>query len=199
MRTLILLGIAALLFSQSAHAGDLTAFEAIALAKKEVNKIARKSLVEVEGSEDSPGILPTEWRVLFYDPYASQHGTMVRVAGNTIVEITDGYTQMKKFRMAAYKQEEIIEPDQLKVDSSKLLKILKGVQDLNGIKLSSLGLWLKKEEKGPLAPPIWHVTLYALRKGDGKEVKIGTAQIHGQSGEILETRIYPKRVEAEKG
>ncbi|MEM9445758.1 MAG: hypothetical protein AAGA18_10450 [Verrucomicrobiota bacterium] len=180
------------LISSPLWAKDLTAIEAYKLAQKKVNKIAKTSLVQIEGKPNSPVVLPNEWNILFYDPYAEQNGTLVRVAGNSIVQISDGFTQLEKFRMAAYKQEEIILEDTLKIDSPDVLKILKEAPELRGIKISSIGLWLKKKGKGPLAPSHWRVTMLGLK--DGEEVRFGTANINCTTGTISDLKVDYKKL-----
>ncbi|MEM9400218.1 MAG: hypothetical protein AAF984_08405 [Verrucomicrobiota bacterium] len=189
-QTLLLL----ILGANCLNAASTTALDAYKLAREQVNKLARESLVQIDGKPHSPSILPNEWIILFYDPYADQNGTMVRIAGKTIVEIRDGFMQMGKFRMASYKQEEILDVSKLKVDSDDVLKILRKSPLLTDVKISSLGLWLKKDGKGPLAPSLWYVTLYGLNhKAD--EIEFGEAEISAYSGKIVRLDVNLKKIE----
>lgn len=176
------------------NAANVTALKAYKLAYDQVNKLARESLIQIEGKPNSPNVLPTEWMILFYDPYAAQNGTMVRIAGDTIVEIRDGYMQAGKLRLAAYKQEEILDAKKLKVDSDDILKILKKSPLLTDVKISSLGLWLKKDGKGPLAPSIWHITIYGMNH-KANEIEFGEAEISAFSGKIIRLDVNLKKIE----
>ncbi|MDX6766241.1 MAG: hypothetical protein SFU85_05580 [Candidatus Methylacidiphilales bacterium] len=179
----------------SARAAGLSAFAAQKLAAREVNDEAKKSLVQISGKKSSIGVMPIEWQILFYDPYADQNGTKVTVAGNTITRIEQGYTQVDKLRLAAYKLEEVIEPAKLRKDSSDVLDILNRSSELSKVKVSSIELWLHKEGKGPAAPAIWRTRIWAQAAGSDKEIDIGTARINAQSGQIVELKLDLKKIQ----
>lgn len=176
----------------------LTAFQAVEVARREVNDEAKTKLVQIFGPRSSVGVMPVEWHVLFFDPYAQQNGTMVRVAGNTILSIQEGYTQMNRMRLAAYKLEEVIDPKTLKLDSSAVLQALQRSTPLKNIKLTSIEMWLRKEDKAPGAPGIWNVTLFAEsapdRQGKSKEVEIGKARVSAETGQILTLNLNLKQL-----
>jgi hypothetical protein len=199
MRLLFSLLLVAVASSVVAQNKPLTAFQAIELAKREVNDDARKSLVQVFGHRSSVGQMPVEWSILFFDPYAQQNGVMVRVAGNTIVSIQEGYTQMNRMRLAAYKLEEVIDPKTLKLDSPAVLQALQRSTPLKNITLTSVELWLRKEDKNPRAPGIWNVTLFAMSKpdtkGNSKEIEIGKARISSETGQILDMKLDLKKIQ----
>jgi hypothetical protein len=176
-----------------AHA--VSAFAAQKIAAREVNDVAKKSLVQIKGKKGSVGTLPVEWEILFYDPYADQNGTKVTVAGSTITRIEQGYTQMDKMRLAAYKMEEVIEPSKLKKDSSDVLEILKRSSQLASVKISSVELWLVKEGKGQPAAAIWRTKIWAQAPGKDTEVEIGTARINAESGQIVELKLNLKKIQ----
>lgn len=190
MKRLVYLLFCALVFSPSAWA--VTAFKAKDIAGKELNNEAKNKLVEVYGPRAPHGILPVEWRLVFYDPYAKQDGRMVRVAGDKVVEIDEGYTQLDRFRLAAYKPEEIIDPAHLKIDSNEVMGVLKRSTPLRDVKISSLEMRLRKESKGPI-PPVWNVRIYAVNANE-KETEIGMARIASNTGQILELKINTDRL-----
>lgn len=179
----------------SLHAQGVTAFAAQKIAAREVNDVAKKSLVQIRGKKASIGTLPIEWEVLFYDPYASQNGTKVTVAGNTITRIEQGYTQMDKIRLAAYKLDEVIEPAKLRRDSSEVLEVLKRSSQLATVKVTSIELWLRKDGKGPSAPAIWRTRIWAQAAGSDAETEIGTARINAESGQIVELKLNLKKIQ----
>ncbi|MDD5260421.1 MAG: hypothetical protein PHD76_01090 [Methylacidiphilales bacterium] len=172
----------------------LTAFEARDLAKKQVNDTARKSLLQIYGKAGTVGVLPMEWQILFYDPYAAQDGSMVTVSGNAITSIRDGYTQMDQFRVFAYKQEEIIDQSKLKIDSRDLLSILKNSSALKDVKISSVNLWLKKDDSGPLSPAVWIAHLFGPNAKGDKEVEFGYARVSAQTGQVMQLKLDLKAV-----
>ena len=172
----------------------LTAFEARDLAKKQVNDVARKSLLQIYGKAGTVGVMPVEWQILFYDPYAGQDGSMVTVSGNSITGIRDGYTQIDQFRIFAYKQEEIIDQGKLKIDSKDVLDILKHSSALKDLKISSMNLWLKKEDKGPLAQGVWLVNLFGPNAKGDAEVEFGTAKVSAETGQVSQLKLDLKKV-----
>ena len=189
LATLVLSGAS---FAQAAN--GVSAFGAQKIASREVNDVAKKSLVQIRGKKGTVGVLPIEWEVLFYDPYAEQNGTKVTVAGNTITRIEQGYTQMDRLRLAAYKMDEVIEPAKLRKDSSDVLDILKRSSQLTDVKVTSIELWLLKEGKGPTAPAIWRTKLWAQEAGKDTETEIGSARVNAETGQIVELKLNLKKI-----
>jgi len=181
--------------SLSQAANSVSAFGAQKIASREVNDVAKKSLVQIRGKKGTVGVLPIEWEVLFYDPYAEQNGTKVTVAGSTITRIEQGYTQMDRMRLAAYKMEEVIEPAKLRKDSSDVLDILKRSSQLTDVKVTSIELWLLKDGKGPTAPAIWRTKLWAQAPGKDTETEIGTARVNAETGQIVELKLNLKKIQ----
>jgi hypothetical protein len=171
----------------------LTALEAKDLAKREVNDTAKKSLIQIHGKRGSVGLYPLEWEILFYDPYADQDGTRVKVAGNVITQISQGYTQLDKFRMFAYKQEEVIDQSRIKLDSKDVIPALSRSSVLANVKITSVDLSLTKMEKGPLGTAVWTAVLYSKNQKD-EETEFGKAQINAESGQIIDLKIDLKKL-----
>lgn len=186
------------LSTSSLSAQGISALAAQKIATREVNDIAKKSLVQIHGPKSSVSVLPIEWHVLFYDPYADQNVTKVTVVGNTITRIEQGYVQMDRIRLAAFKQEEILTPAQLRKDSNEILSILQRSTELQKVKITSVALSLMKQGKGPTAPGIWHARLWAFADGTDKEVEFGKARINAETGQILELKYDLKKLAAKK-
>lgn len=187
MNKSLFLTLALTLFSFSSSQA-LTALAAKDVAKREVNDISKKSLLQIHGKRGSIGVYPLEWEILFYDPYADQEGTKVKVAGNVITQISQGYTQLDKVRFFAYKQEEIIDQARIKVDSKDIVPIVSRSSALNNVKVTSVDLSLAKAEKGPLGAATWTATLYA-KNLKSEEVSFGKAKINAESGQIIDLKI----------
>jgi hypothetical protein len=162
----------------------LTAFQAVEVAKKQVDSYASKSLVQIVGKPSTVGQMPEEWQILFYDQKAEQNGMMVTVSGNVVTDIRDGYTQMDSARIFAYKMDEVIDPSRLKIDSSRIVPLLQANSVLKSVKITSVGLWLKKGNKDSQGAPIWNIDLYASNAQGDKEVKFGTAKMDGETGKV---------------
>jgi hypothetical protein len=199
MRSFIAASIfSALLWTSAASAQSISAFSAQKIASREVNDIAKKSLVQIHGAKSSIGVTPIEWQVLFYDPYADQNVTKVTVAGSTITRIEQGYVQMQQARLAAFKQEEILEPAKLRKDSNDIIDVVKRSTELQKVKLSSAAFSLIKEGKGPAGVAVWTTRLWAMREGSDKEVEFGRAKVNAATGQILELKLDLKKLAASK-
>jgi hypothetical protein len=196
IKTLVYSLVATLTLTVQSYA--VTAFQAVEVARKQVNDYAGKSLVQVVGKPGTVGQMPEEWQVLFYDPKAEQNGMMITVSGNVVTGIHDGYTQMDNARILAYKMEEIIDPAKFKIDSPRVIPILQNDSSLKGVKITSIGLWLKKDRKGPLEPPIWHADLHASNVKGDKEVQFGTAKVDAESGKVIKLDLNLKAIGKDK-
>lgn len=171
-----------------------TAFQARDIARREVNDQAKDKLIEIYGPKSSVSVTPSEWHVLFYDPYAKQDGRLVRVANGGVIAIEQGYIQLDEFRLAAYKLEEVINSKLLKIDSDKVLAALSRSTPLRRIKVSAMEMRLRKPDKGDV-PPVWKVTIYSVNQRTRKEVELGTARVSGATGQIFELEIDTKKLE----
>jgi len=188
------------LHSAPAPSATITAFQALDLAKSQVNPESRNRVLQIIGKKSSVSVTPVEWSILFFDPNAQQSGILVTVAGSTVIKVQDGYTQMDKFRLAAYKLDEVIDPKTLKIDSSKAYESLTRSTLLNGVRISSVNFLLRKEGKSPADPGVWNVVIYALPKAiQGKsqvaEVEIGKARVSAETGQVLSLTIDLKKVQ----
>lgn len=172
----------------------VTAFRAREIARKEVNDVAKDKLIEIYGPKASGSVNPVEWQVLFYDPYAKQDGRLVKVVGDGVIGIEQGYTQLDEFRLAAYKLEEVINSRSLRIDSDRVINSLTRSTPLRKVKLSAMEMRLRKPDKGDV-PALWYVTLFARNARTGKEVKLGTARVSSASGQIFEMELDLKKLE----
>lgn len=175
----------------SSHA--LTALEARDLAKREVNDAAKKNLIQIHGKKGAVGVTPLEWEILFFDPYADQEGTKVKVSGNVIIQISQGYTQLDKFRLFAYKQDEVIDQSRIKLDSKDIVPALSRSSALTNVKITSVDLSLTKVDKGPTGTAMWTAVLYAKNLKD-EETEFGKAKINAESGQIIDLKIDLKKL-----
>ncbi|SDU30424.1 hypothetical protein SAMN05444156_3180 [Verrucomicrobium sp. GAS474] len=175
----------------TAHAGLFsssktpTAFEALDVAKKQVTPEIGSKLISITGERSETALTPDTWKFNFYDELASQHGRQITTKGKAVAGVRDGYTQLDKFRLFAYKLEEVVGPDQLKIDSDKALKIVQKTNLLNNYSLSSVLYTLARDSD--LREPVWKIQIF-IDGGDGKEKDAGYARISAFDGKVLELR-----------
>lgn len=182
------------LSSSIAFGGEpVSALDAVKVADKELNKEARDRIIEISGEKNKDGVLPEKWQIVFFDPYAKQDGRMIEVTAGRVTAIRDGYTQLGDFRLAAYKPDEIIDLHRVKIDSSKLIDILKNSTALKDARISGLEIHLFKPEKGNISPN-WRVIISASDNTTGKSSELGEAIISAESGQILNLDIDTKKL-----
>lgn len=166
-------------------AASLTAFQAKALAEKQIPEQARGKLIKIVGPRGAIGLTPVSWRFLFWDPTAEQNGRAVTVTGSSVTEIKEGYVELDSLRLAAYKDDEVIAPAHLKLDSNQALDIVARSAQLKDVKLSTVTFLLAKG-KGDLIP-YWKLRFFADK--EGKEADIGYAKVSAETGQIFEMKI----------
>ncbi len=177
-----------LLSPAAASAKAPTAWEAIAIAKKQVPAESQDKVMVIRGDRSENELTPDTWHVVFYDEQASQDGRQVTVTGRAISGIREGYFDLGRIRLAAYKMEEIITPDKLKIDSDKALNVLVQTNRLKAYSLSSVIYELERDMD--LREAIWRLKIY-VDDGNGKEKYIGFARISAENGRVIEMRFKP--------
>jgi hypothetical protein len=187
----LVLGISLLAFLAMASSSfAVTAFEARQIAEKMLNDQSRGKLIKIVGPKGE-GTTPESWRFIFYDPFANQNGRLIVVTGKGVTEIRDGYVELDAVRLASYKEDEILSPNEVKIDSDKALALVQKASLLQSVKLSAVKYELKKTDSNVV--PIWILTLYADVKGQNTE--IGTAKLSAENGQIFDLKIDNKKLQ----
>jgi hypothetical protein len=167
-----------------------SAFEARGIANKQLNEKVRDKVIQIFGAQSGVGLYPVSWKILFWDATAAQNGRSVTVKDGAISEIKDGYTQLEQMRLAAYKQEEVIDIKLLKWDSSSALDKVMKMPVLKEVKLSSVEFLLTKGDGA--VQPIWNLKLFADNAGE--KVEIGQVRMSAESGEVFEIKLQLEKL-----
>lgn len=162
-----------------------TAFEALKSAENHIAKESLGKVIQINGERDGVTLTPSTWSFVFFDLNARQQGRIVTVRAGKPIEIRDGYFEIEKLRMAAYKADEVMTPAYLKVDSNQALQSVIKSAGLEKVKLSTVTFNLSKDNGARL--PYWKVRLFADK--NGKEVDIGHAVISAETGGVIESKI----------
>ena len=185
-RTLVPVILAASLLSASAASHrPLTAFQALAVAAKVVTPEAHHQLIEIEGPRSDTEQCPDVWKFVFWDSTAHQNGRLVTVTRGVVTEIRDGFFELDKMRILAYKQNEAIPPQALRVDSDKALVAVIRSSTLQGVRLSSVTFALTKNPE--VGQAVWKIEL--LADNAGRETDIGYARVSAETAGIIEMKI----------
>jgi hypothetical protein len=150
----------------------------------------KERLIQIAGPRSEADLTPNIWRFVFWDDQASQNGRLVTVTGNAITEIRDGYFELDKVRMFAYKMDEVIAPKTLKTDSNKALEAVLKTSQLQGVKLSTVTFHLSLK-KG-MAAPQWKMEIFA--NNNGQEVDLGYAVVAADTGGVIEMKLAPEKL-----
>lgn len=186
--SLLLVLLLALLSPAALSAKAITAFQAIEIAKKQVPAESQSKLLVVRGDRSEDELTPDTWHIVFYDELASQNGRQITVTGKAVTGIREGYFDLGRLRLAAYKLEEVIAPEKLKFDSDKALDVLVQTNRLKAYSLSSVIYDLTRDTD--LRETMWQLKIY-VDDGEGKEKYIGYARISAENGRIVEMRFKP--------
>jgi len=171
--------------------GDaLSAFQVKAIADEKVDVAIRDNLMQMSGPRRPDRLLPNAWRLLYWDPAASQKVRSITVADGKITDVDDGFVEWKKLRVMPYKQDEIIPSNKLQIDSSQALAIAQNAPELQRVKLSSIGFSLEKG-KGNL-PPFWRISLYGM--SNAHQIDLGEVRVSAETGQIYEMRLKMDKV-----
>jgi hypothetical protein len=172
---------------------NTSAFDAADVAAKQLKRPVRQNLIQISGKSGSTGILPIEWNILFFEQTAEQSGVRARVVNNTMVEAREGYTQLDSARIFAYKREEIMEQNRLKIDSKGVYDILMKNPVIAQAKPTGLDMTLIKDGKYG-DPIIWKITIYGKRVKDSKEVIYGNCVISAENGRVIYFKLNPEKL-----
>jgi len=162
-----------------------TAFDALDVAKKQVTPEVGSKLIAIVGERSETALMPDTWSFCFYDELASQHGRLITTRGKAVAAVRDGYFELDRFRVFAYKLEEVIDPSQLKVDSDKAWSIVQKTNLLKGYSVSSVTFRLDRDQE--IREPVWKVQVF-VDDGNGKEKDAGYARISALDGKVLQLR-----------
>ncbi len=162
-----------------------TAFEALKSAENHVAKESVGKVIQINGTRDGVTMTPGTWSFVFFDLNARQQGRIVTVRAGKPIEIRDGYFEIEKMRLAAYKADEVIAPSMLKFDSNQALQSVIKSASLEKVKLSTVTFNLSKDNAARL--PYWTVRLFADK--NGKEADIGYAIVSAETGGVVQSKI----------
>jgi hypothetical protein len=174
----------------AAGSKPLTAWQALEIAKNAAAPQVKDRLLQISGPRSETELTPNVWRFVFWDESAAQNGRLITVTGSAITEIRDGYFELDKMRMFAYKSDEVIAPKSLRFDSSKALETVLKTSQLQGVKLSTVTYHLALG-KG-LQSPQWKLQIYGDHQG--KEVNLGYAVVAADTGGIVEMKLTPEKL-----
>lgn len=175
----------------AAPAAGLTAFAARDLAAKKVTEPYQKSLISAEGKRSAVSRDPVEWVFFFYDPTAVKEGLRIVVSGTAVTDVREGYTQIDRARLVAFKPTEVLPHAQLKVDSDEALGRIMSQSALKNYRATASSFKLSKDPES--GAPVWEIRAWAQVQGETVLVALG--HVHAGTGQILDLSARPEDAE----
>ncbi|MEM1059110.1 MAG: hypothetical protein AAGK14_07665 [Verrucomicrobiota bacterium] len=177
-------------------AAQSTALKTQPQAEKYLNDQAKGNLVKILGPKNDEGqTSPEVWQYVFFDPFASNKGRFVQIyQGQHLLELTDRFVETDRGRLLAYKEDEVIPPNSVKLDSDAALAAAVQAGNLGGYELSGAEYELLYDQK--LKSPVWIINLFGPYQG--KEVKAATARIDANSGQVHSFKLHEENLTPEK-
>lgn len=183
---LTILSLSHSLFTFAAPQTAVTAIKAWGIASEVLDPATKQRVITIRGERSMTSSIPIEWLIWFYDPNALQNGRRVRVSGDQVTEIKEGFTEMGKARLFPYRMEEVLPRDRFQVDSDEAFARVTNLGPLRGKKITS-SEWELKKAKGNV-PPVWHITLYT--DVGGIEKLLAKARLSAEDGRLIELNLY---------
>jgi hypothetical protein len=163
----------------------VTAMKAKQIASEVVDPATQQRVIAIQGLRSMLSSNPIEWLIWFYDPNALQNGRRVRVSGDQVTEIKEGFTEIGRARLFPYRMEEVIPSNRFQVDSDEALARVMSLGPLKGRKVTS-SFWELKKAKGNV-PPLWHIMLFT--DIGGKEKLLAKVRISAEDGRLIELNL----------
>lgn len=164
-----------------------TAFQIAKDGNQFVGDPSRDKVLEIYSDKSIAGITPSIWTVAYYDPDASFKVVEVKFGGGLKLDVQRPW----KLFGGGGSLANVIDLNQLAVDSDGAIKIATSLQLLSPFNLKHTQLCLKRSADG-LA---WRVRLWAARLGRPDDVvEIGDVFISPVDGKILRADLHIDRL-----
>jgi hypothetical protein len=157
-----------------------TGFQMEAVAAKVVSPSVRGKLIWARATE-GPGVDPSKWSFLFYDPYADENGRHIVVINGGVTQIEQGFVELDHARLLSYKPSEIMPAAKLKFDSDRALAAVLAVANIENVHLSTVHYELSQSQDNDV--PVWKITIY--RMWHANEARLCTARVSAFTGQIF--------------
>jgi hypothetical protein len=114
----------------------------------------------------------------------------VTVENLHLKEVVDGFVELRKLRVVAYKPSEVMDSARIHFDSAEALEALLTREELHGIAVAESAFELNGVKR-ELAP-FWRITLFARENDDILE--LGSARVSAETGEVLDSNFDASRL-----
>jgi hypothetical protein len=171
-----LLGVAGLAAAPE-QANPKTAFELIKAGNEELAPKARDQVLYMESEPSEYGLVPTIWRIVYYDQSTAFDSRSIVFQNNRLEKVGKPFRPTQPLKGT----ESVIPLRWRKVDSDKVLEIVAARPEVKDLKLLSSQMWLKWEQ----GQPVWKVKLWAKHYFTDAKVEIGDLFVSPSTGEVM--------------
>jgi len=170
-------------------AADLTAFELVKEGNRYVGEHVRDHVVEIRSDKSIGGLTPTIWYIVYYDSTAALKAAEVKFGAGKMLDVKRPMRLIEPITGG----DAPLDRQRLKVDSDKVIQIVKKEPLLEKLTLKALRLNLAR---GELALPTWKVRVWAQKLGrPDKDVDIGEMHISAADGKVVKLDLHIDRVD----
>lgn len=166
-----------------------TAFQDRQIAESVLSPHVKGKLIWIRSLIGS-GTQHRRWSFLFYDPYADSNGRLVVVRNGAVSKVDQGLVELDHMRLLSYKESEILQQDQLKLDSDAALQALQQAGHIENVPLTTVHYKLEFSDENQV--PIWYLTLFCPRNGD--EIEFAHGKVSATTGQVFDLKVDHQRI-----
>ena len=167
---------------------DPTAFAVAKKGDEYVGIQSKDKVVRLESEKSVASLTPNIWHVEFYDPDTPFRCVDIKFGAGQEMDVSH---PIRPFQLPT-KEDQILAPAKLKVDSDQALKIAAAQPLLKSLTLKASKLTLDQGDIGP----VWKVQLWAAKLNHpSREADIGTVTLSATDGTVVRSDLHPGRVD----
>jgi hypothetical protein len=174
--------------SRAAFADDATAFALVKRGDKYVGVQSQDKVVQIRSEKSIGSLTPNIWYVVYYDPDATFKSVQVKFGAGEKMDVSHPWRILEM----ADDAHTILDPDELKIDSGKAIKIATAQPLLEHLTLKATKLTLGHSDDGP----VWRVEIWAAKlKNPADDASVGVVTLSAKDGKIIKADLHPNSVD----
>jgi hypothetical protein len=186
--SIVVFALALGVLTQTAAAGEPTAFDLVKQGDQYVGDQAKDKVVQIRSEKSIGSLTPNIWYVVYFDPTATLKATEVKFGGGNMMEVKRPFRLLEPVTGG----DKTLERKKLKVDSDRALAIALKEPLLVGLNLKATQFWLEHGDHSPE----WRIRFWAAKLSEpNKMADIGEVVISSAKGKVVRSDLHPKSVD----
>jgi hypothetical protein len=182
----IILGAVLGLATALVASAEPTALDLVNKGNEYVGVQSKDKVLQIFSDKSVATLTPNIWHIVYFDPDSTFKSVEVKFGAGQ--EMGVGHPM----RMFPSKPEDILDPEKIKVDSDRALKIAASQPLLKALTLRSSKMTLANSDDGV----VWKVELWAAKVGDStKEADIGSVTISAADRSVVHSDLHPSNAD----